>query len=206
MEHIMNEEQHKETVPLAGVILAGGKNIRMGVNKAFLTVYGQRIIDRTAAMFNALFRQVILVTNAPLEYASLNLEIAVDLFPANSPLAGIYTGLYYSSHPYAFVAGCDMPLISRPVLEYMTSLCPGHDVIIPRLDDGYHPLHAVYSRRLIKPMGELIRGGKLKITEVFSHARVREVTAAELRPLDRELRSFLNLNTPEDLRKVTDHR
>jgi molybdopterin-guanine dinucleotide biosynthesis protein A len=59
---------------------------------------------------------------------------------------------------------------------------------------------------LIKPKGELIRGGKLKITEVFSHARVREVTAAELRPLDRELRSFLNLNTPEDLRKVTDHR
>jgi molybdopterin-guanine dinucleotide biosynthesis protein A len=202
----MDEEQRTNTAPLAGVILAGGKNIRMGVNKAFLTVYGQRIIDRTAALFNALFRQVILVTNTPLAYASLDLEIAVDLIPANSPLVGIYTGLYYSCHPYAFVAGCDMPLISRPVIEYLVSLCPGHDVIIPRLDDGYHPLHAVYSRRLIKPMAELIRGGTLKITEVFSHARLREVTAAELRPLDRELRSFLNLNTPEDLSKIADNR
>jgi molybdopterin-guanine dinucleotide biosynthesis protein A len=200
----MNAQQRIDAVPLAGVILAGGKNRRMGVNKAFLTVNGQRIIDRTAEMFDALFRQVILVTNSPLEYASLDLEIAVDLLPANSPLVGIFTGLCYSSHPYAFIAGCDMPLISRPVIEHLVSLCPGHDVIIPRLDDGYHPLHAVYSRRLIKPMGELIRGGKLKITEVFSHARLREVSAAELRPLDRELRSFLNLNTPDDLRKVAD--
>jgi molybdopterin-guanine dinucleotide biosynthesis protein A len=44
----------------------------------------------------------------------------------------------------------------------------------------------------------------LKITEVFSHARLREVTTAELQSLDRELRSFLNLNTPEDLDKIAD--
>jgi molybdopterin-guanine dinucleotide biosynthesis protein A len=202
----MDEQHRTDVVPLAGVILAGGKSIRMGANKAFLTVCGQRIIDRTAALFNALFRQVILVTNSPLEYASLDLEIAADLISAHSPLVGIYTGLYYSSHPYAFVAGCDMPFISRPVIEYLVSLCPGHDVIIPRLDDGYHPLHAVYSRRLIKPMEDLIHRGKLKITGVFSHARVREVTAAELRPLDMELRSFLNLNTPDDLGKIAGNR
>ena len=202
----VGEHQCKDKFPLAGAILAGGKNIRMGVNKAFLTVFGQRIIDRTAALFNSLFRQVILVTNSPLEYVSLDLEIAVDLMHANSPLVGIYTGLCYSSYPYSFVAGCDMPLISGSVLEYMVSLCPGHDVIIPLLDDGYHPLHAIYSRRLIKPMEELIRGGKFKITEVFSHARLREVTAVELRPLDGELRSFLNLNTPEDLGKLADNR
>jgi molybdopterin-guanine dinucleotide biosynthesis protein A len=53
-------------------------------------------------------------------------------------------------------------------------------------------------------MAELIRSGTLKITEVFSHARLREVTTAELQPLDRELRSFLNLNTPEDLDKIAD--
>jgi len=202
---VIGEQHHKNKLPLAGIVLAGGKNVRMGVNKAFLSVSGQRIIDRTVGMFTALFRQVILVTHSPLEYASLDLEIAADLLPVTSPLVGIYTGLCYSSYPYAFVAGCDMPFISGSVLEYMTSLCTGHDVIIPLLDDGYHPLHAIYSRRLIKPMEELIRAGKFKITGVFAHARLREVTAAELRPLDREFRSFLNLNTPEDLRRAADH-
>lgn len=200
----MEHNHRRDTFPLAGVILAGGKNIRMGINKAFIMVHGQRIVDRTAALFNAMFRQVILVTNTPLEYALLDLEIAVDLIPANSPLVGIYTGLRYSSYPHAFTAGCDMPLISRPVLEYMISLCPRHDVIIPLLDDGYHPLHAIYSIRCLKPAEELIRSGRFKITDLFSRVRVREVTAGELRPLDKQLRSFLNLNTPEDLRQLAE--
>lgn len=196
--------QYLEKFPLTGVILAGGKNVRMGVNKAFLTVSGQRIIDRTAALFNTLFRQVILVTTSPLEYASLDLEIAVDLFPDRSPLVGIYTGLYYASYSYAFVAGCDMPFISQPVLEHMVSIRSGYDIVMPLLDDGYHPLHALYSRRLLKPVEELIRRSTFKITALFPHARLCEVTAAELRPLDGDLRSFLNLNTPEDFRKVAD--
>lgn len=190
------------TFPVTGVILAGGKNIRMGVNKAFITVDGQRIVDRTAALFNALFRQVILVTNSPLAYASMDIEIAFDLIPHTGPLAGIYTGLRYASSPYSFVAGCDMPLISRPVLEYMIALCPGHDLIIPRLEDGYHPLHAIYSSRCMQPVETLIQAGQFKITGLFPRVRVREVTARELRPLDRELRSFVNLNTPEDLSRL----
>jgi len=198
----MSDTNGHDHYPLAGVILAGGKNTRMGVNKAFIKVGEQRIIDRTADLFKALFRQVILVTNTPLEYASLDLEIAVDLIHENSPLVGIYTGLCYSSHPYCFVAGCDMPSISREILTHMISRCPRQDVIIPLLDDGYHPLHAIYSKRCITTIEELIRSRKFKITDLFPYIRLREVTADELRPLDRTFSSVLNLNTPEDLKRL----
>jgi molybdopterin-guanine dinucleotide biosynthesis protein A len=200
----MDAHQGKAPFPLTGVILAGGKNIRMGVNKAFITVSGRRIIDRAAGLLHSLFRQVIVVTNSPLAYAPLDLEIALDLVQQTGPLAGIYTGLRYASHPYSFIAGCDMPFISRAVLEYMISLCPRHDVVIPLLEDGYHPLHAFYSSRCMKPVEDIIRSGQFKITATFPRVRVREVTAAELRPLDQELRSFVNLNTPEDLRHVSE--
>ena len=200
---MMTGNHSHDQYPLTGIILAGGKNTRMGTNKAFITVYGQRIIDRTADLFNALFRQVILVTNAPLEYSLLDIEIAADLMQESSPLTGIYTGLFYSSSPYCFVAGCDMPLINRSVLEYMISLYPHHDVIIPLLEDGYHPLHAIYSKRSMKPMEDLLRAGKFKITDVFSRVRLCEVTAHEVRPLDPGLRSFFNINTPEDLNRLT---
>ncbi|MCK5256074.1 MAG: NTP transferase domain-containing protein, partial [Deltaproteobacteria bacterium] len=43
----MKESSHYTTHPVTGVILAGGKNIRMGGSKAFLEIAGQRIIDRT---------------------------------------------------------------------------------------------------------------------------------------------------------------
>ncbi len=65
---------------MTGIILAGGKNLRMGRNKAFLEVDGERIIDRTRAIFVDLFDEVLLVTNSPLDYISLNLRIVTDLY------------------------------------------------------------------------------------------------------------------------------
>jgi molybdopterin-guanine dinucleotide biosynthesis protein A len=190
------------TPPLTGIILAGGKNIRMGENKAFIRVQGRRIIDRTAALFHEIFQHVILVTNEPLTYAQLNLEIVADLIPESSSLVGMYTGLFYAATPYCFVVACDMPFLNRKVIDYMVSLRNGYDVVIPLLDDGYHPIHALYSRRCIPPIEELIRTGNFKITDFFNRVTVREVTEKELRSLDPSMEAVLNINTPEDLERV----
>jgi molybdopterin-guanine dinucleotide biosynthesis protein A len=190
------------TPPLTGIILAGGKNIRMGENKAFIRVQGQRIIDRTAELFHEIFEHVILVTNEPLTYAQLNLEIVADFIPESSSLIGMYTGLFYAAAPYCFVVACDMPFLNRKVIDYMVSLRNGYDVVIPLLDDGYHPIHALYSRRCIPPIEELIRTGNFKITDFFNRVTVREVTEKELRSLDPSMEAVLNINTPEDLERV----
>ena len=48
---------------MAGVILSGGKSIRMGKNKAFIQVEGVPIIERIHNLFRELFQEVIIVTN-----------------------------------------------------------------------------------------------------------------------------------------------
>lgn len=190
------------TSALTGIILAGGKNIRMGENKAFIRVKGRRIIDRTVELFHAIFEHVILVTNEPLTYSHLNLEIVVDLIPASSALIGIYTGLFYAATPYCFVVACDMPFLNRKVIEYMVSIRKNYDVVIPVLDDGYHPTHALYARRCITPIKKLIHTGNFKITDFFNRVTVREVTPKELRAVDPPMEAVLNINTPEDLVRV----
>ncbi len=174
----------------------------MGENKAFIRVKGRRIIDRTVELFHEIFENVILVTNEPVTYSHLNLEIVADLIPASSALIGIYTGLFYAATPYCFVVACDMPFLNRKVIDYMVSLRKDYDVVIPVLDDGYHPIHALYSRRCITPIEQLIRTGNFKITDFFNRVRVREVTPKELRALDPHLEAVLNINTPEDLERV----
>ena len=188
--------------PITGIILSGGKNIRMGVNKAFLQIGQRTIIERTAELFNQLFEQVILVTNDPLDYSHLNLEIAVDLFPKGGALIGIYTGLFYASHSPCFIAACDMPFLNPAVIDYMVGLGKNFDVVIPSLEDGYHPIHALYSRRCINHIEHLIGKKNYKITSFFQRVRVREVKAAELKPLNPAMDSFLNINTPEDLEQM----
>ena len=40
---------------ITGIILAGGKNSRMGVNKAFLEIDGKRLIDNILTIYKKYF-------------------------------------------------------------------------------------------------------------------------------------------------------
>jgi molybdopterin-guanine dinucleotide biosynthesis protein A len=187
---------------MTGIILAGGKNLRMGQNKAFLLVQGKRIIDRTRSIFIELFDEVLLVTNSPLEYLDLNLRIVTDLYPEKGALGGVFTGLFHASYSHAFVAACDMPFLNRALISHLIALSPGFDIVIPKTEDGWQPLHAIYSRRCMRFMEQLLLKGALKIIDFFPKVKKREVSTEEILPLDPQLLSFLNVNTPEDLARI----
>ncbi len=189
---------------ITGIILAGGKNLRMGKNKAFLEIKGQRIIDRTKQLFVDLFDEVFLVANSPLDYLDLNLRVVSDLFPGGGALGGIYSGLFHASHSHAFVAACDMPFLNKALISHLSTLSSGYDIVIPKMEDGWQPLHAVYSPKCLPFMENLLRKNNLKIIDFFHKVNKREVTTEEILPFDPQLVSFLNINTPEDLARAED--
>jgi len=189
-------------VKITGIILAGGKNLRMGKNKAFLEINGRRIIDRTKDLFLELFDEVLVVTNSPLEYVDLNLRLVADLIPGQGSLGGIYTGLFHSSHARAFVVACDMPFLNRSLIEHLIQRAPNFDIVIPKTDEGYQPLHALYSQNCLPFMEELLRQNNLKIIDFFPRVEVCEVSTKEILPFDPNLKAFLNINTPEDFMKI----
>jgi molybdopterin-guanine dinucleotide biosynthesis protein A len=190
---------------ITGIILAGGKNLRMGKNKAFLEVNGERIIDRTKNLFRALFDEVLLVTNSLPDYLDLNLRTVVDLYAGKGALGGIYTGLFHASHSHAFVAACDMPFLNKDLIRHLIDLSPGYDIVIPKTQDGWQPLHAIYSQKCLPFMEDLIQQDNLKIIEFFHRVKKREVPTEEILPLDPNLTSFLNVNTPEELARIKDY-
>ena len=189
---------------ITGIILAGGKNLRMGKNKAFLEINGERIIDRTKQLFVDLFDEVFLVANSPLDYLDLNLRVVSDLFPGGGALGGIYSGLFHASHSHAFVAACDMPFLNKALISHLSALSPGYDIVIPKMEDGWQPLHAVYSPKCLPFMEDLLQEKNLKIIDFFPKVKKREVTTEEILPFDPQLVSFLNINTPEDLARAED--
>ena len=190
---------------ITGIILAGGKNLRMGKNKAFLEVNGERIIDRTRNLFLELFDEVLLVTNRLQDYLDLNLRMVADLYTGKGALGGVYTGLFHASHSHAFVAACDMPFLNRDLIRHLIDLSPGYDIVIPKTQDGLQPLHAIYSQKCLPFMEELIRQDNLKIIDFFHRVKKREVPTEEILPLDPNLASFLNVNTPEELARIKDY-
>jgi molybdopterin-guanine dinucleotide biosynthesis protein A len=184
---------------MTGIILSGGRNTRMGENKAFLRLEGERLIDRTVRLFRSVFSEVIIVTSSPLDYLGREAAIVADILPDRGALGGIYTGLFHAGNEHAFVAACDMPFLNRDFLQYMVSLAPGFDIVVPEPPDGLQPLHAVYSRRCLPVIRGLLERNRLKITGFYPGHRLRKVPPEAIRSFDSEGRMFMNINSREDL-------
>ena len=185
--------------PITGVVLSGGKNLRMGENKAFIKIGGIPIIQRTLDLFQHLFQEIIIVTNEQELYVEFNAKIYRDLTPNGGALAALHTGLFYSSFPYSFAVGCDMPYLKESVIDYLVQRAEGYDVTIPRTPDGLQPLHAIYSKSCMEAIERLMKEKRAKISDFFPSVRINIVGTSEILPLDPDLESFINLNTPDEL-------
>ena len=190
--------------PCTGVILAGGQNKRFsGMNKAFISVGGKRILDRTYEIFDSLFDEIILVTNDPLKYLEWDLRIVSDIFLYRSSLTGIHTGLFFTNNFYTFITACDIPFLKKELVEtIINNIETGVDVIIPETLNGMEPLCAVYSKRCLKPVENNLIQKELKIEQFFKNVRVKKLSENILREKDPDLISFFNINTPNDLARA----
>lgn len=185
----------------SGVILAGGLNTRFsGIEKAFISVGGKRILDSLYRIHNDVFEDVIIVTNDPLKYLEWDALIVSDLLPIRSSLTGIHTGLYFTRTPFAFVSACDAPFLKKEVVETIVDACSDNiDVVIPKTAAGLEPLCAVYSTRCLEAIERHLWKNQLKIQLFFRKMRVRHIAEGKLRHVDPHLDSFFNINTPSDL-------
>ncbi len=188
-----------ELPELTVALQAGGKSSRMGRDKSFVKLQGQPLIERVMERVAGLGRETILVTNKPDEYEHLGLPMVGDIFPDKGPLGGIYTAVERASQPHVLIVACDMPWLSRSLLNHMISLRNEADVVVPRWDKFPEPLHAVYSKKCLGPIEEKLAADQLKITGFFGQVDVRFVNRDEIARYDPDGRSFANINTPDDL-------
>ncbi len=202
---------------ITGIILAGGKSRRMGVDKRFLDIAGQTLLDHAVSVCEELFEDIVVVTGAPEVLNISKHRVVHDIIPNCAALGGIYTGLSHASFNYGFVMACDMPWVQLNIIACLIealrrSPADNYDVVIPKLDTGLQPTHAVYGKQCIPHMKAMIDGQDLKVQNLCSRddVSVRYVSAQELPGFGVPIRAFENINTPDDLEKArrdadTDH-
>jgi molybdopterin-guanine dinucleotide biosynthesis protein A len=190
---------HHLSDQVAGVILAGGKNTRMGGrDKAFLRVGSQPIVERTLALFTMAFPHVVVVSNDPVKYRAYPVEVVTDEIAGAGPLSGIHAGLGRVRQPYAFVAACDMPHLRTEPIAFLIGRLADHDAVVPVWEDDVEPLHALYATRLRSRIEEALRCGVRAIRDLLPTWNVAYVPEAELRRIPGAEESFRNVNTPEE--------
>jgi molybdenum cofactor guanylyltransferase len=190
-------KKESKLTEVAAVILAGGKGRRMGLAKATIKLGGRPLVEHVALLAKRVFERVYV--SGPSELEFLGLPVVPDQEPGQGPLAGVLSGLKAAGTPWVFVLPCDSPFIPEAFLWGMASLVNDHEVVVARSGGFYEPLHALYSRRLLPAMEQLISSGERKITSLYERARVKEATPDKLREWDPEAMAFFNINTPEEL-------
>jgi molybdopterin-guanine dinucleotide biosynthesis protein A len=190
-------------LPVAGVIVAGGRASRMGGrDKAFAEVDGEPIAARAVRVFRSLFPQVIVAGHAPERFRGLDVETVADVFPGCGPLAGIHAAMRASRHPHVFVAACDMPGLDGDAIRFVCARAGDADAVVPCWEDDIEPLHARYAVRCLPVVEACLRDGRHALREFLPRVRVEWIPEREMRAVRGAGASLTNVNTPEELAAV----
>ena len=174
-----------------------------GRNKALLEVAGAPILARTIAALDPYFKDIMVVGGDPALYGSFGRECHGDVLPGLGSLGGVHAALSHAGSRKIFCIACDMPFVRGEVISLLLARAGGDwDAVVPRLSPGLEPLCAVYDRSLRGIIEERLEAGERRIRSVFDACRTLYVDEEELRPLDPELESFFNINTPADLERA----
>lgn len=192
-------------LPATAVVLAGGRSLRMGVDKTLLEIGGEPLVARAAAAVGAVFERVIVVTNRPEALAELNFPdnttIITDEVAYLGPLGGISTAFAGIDHEWAFVIAADMPHVSEGFMRRLWDARDGYDVVLPISDAGNEPLLALYRvAPVLESAREVLATGRRRIVAMFPNLNVAEIPIAELADVGQGDAILFNVNTPTDFK------
>jgi len=201
---------------VAGIVLAGGRSVRMGAAKAGLEWHGSTLLRRTAGVVARGVDGPVVVVRAPgqgLPALPPAVEVIDDPVAGRGPLQGIASGLaaVAGRAPIALVCAVDLPLLHPAFLRRVARELRADaalDVALPVALGHAQPLAAAYRTTLVPRITGLLDAGRLRPGMLFERSRVLTLdeTALLADPLlaavDPRLDSLCNVNTPEEYREA----
>ena len=193
-----------------GWVLAGGRSLRMGRDKARAELGGRTLLEIMLEKLRVLgLRARVAGLRERLD--SVAGEVVADAHPDCGPLSGVETALSNSEAALVLVLAVDLPLLETEFLRWMLRRAEttGAMATIPRLLGEPQPLCAVYRRELRRGVTDALDAADYKVmvaVERASNSReidcfdVERIAAGGAWPLRRAPHwQFMNCNTPEEL-------
>lgn len=186
-------------------ILAGGKSSRMGVDKAFIQLAGETLLERALKLARTMTAEVRISGDAA-KFASYG-KVVDDVFRGCGPLGGIHAALNHTGTDLNLMLAVDLPFVTSDLLEYLIGQAQASAamVVVPESGRKLQPLCATYRKPFAEIAEQALRAGKYKIDPLFSEVGARILEEAEFISAGFSPEMFRNLNTPEDLAEAERH-
>lgn len=192
---------------IAFAILSGGKNSRIGLNKAFLEVKGKAIIENLLDISKN-FAQRMIITNNPSDYEKYPVEIYTDIYPNCGPMSGIHSALSYSKFPNIFIISCDMPFIGISTINWIIENHKKADITLTLCGEKVNYVCGVYSRNIHQKLEDYIKVGDKKAEQKNKHfalynlEKIFQVNIIDFDDNINNCREFTNINTLDQYSQI----
>src|SRR5215217_6510970 len=154
-----NRQEADSVIAASAIVLAGGRSSRMGRPKALLPFDGEPLIAHVVDTLRALVEEVIVVAAPGQELPPLPVTLVYDEVAYQGPVGGICYGLAASKGEVSFVTSCDSVFLDQRLIRYILTQIADHDVVVPRWEGRFQPLHAAYRRTVQQHLeAQLARG------------------------------------------------
>jgi molybdopterin-guanine dinucleotide biosynthesis protein A len=195
---------------VAAFVLAGGKSVRMGQDKAFVVWEASTLLQRALAVSEAV-AAVTCIVGAREKFAAHG-RVVEDIFRERGPLGGIHAALSMTDQELNLVLAVDLPFVTPALLAFLIERARGtRDLAtVPRLEDGWEPLCAVYRKEFAQVAARALERGQNAIHRLLEdeHSRtgvgdgIRAIEAGELMDAGFAPEMFRNINTVTDLESL----
>ncbi len=186
---------------LDGVVLAGGRSRRLGLDKALVRFGGVPLLRIVVERVAQVCREVVVAVDRQDRYEGLGLpaRLVADESPGLGPLSGLQVGLRTCRTEHVMVAACDLPFLNVELLRHMARLPRSYQALVPWRDGRWEPLHAIYARSCLETVDAMAAASGGSMQELLGRLNVRRLDEEEMDRLDPDGLSLVNLNERSDL-------
>lgn len=187
--------------PLTAAILAGGKSLRMGRDKAGILIDGVSLLTRQIGLVRAVGADELLVSLRPglnpVKPLPSQARIVRDRHPDSGPLSGVEACLEASQNDLVLMLAVDLPAMTPEYLRALLAMARTGQGVIAELGNQFEPLASLYPKASLAVARQHLDANRLSLQSLA--ARCLEENLAVRWEVPPHLANCLvNWNVPSD--------
>lgn len=197
-------------MPLAGLVLAGGRSSRMGGgDKTLLPLAGETLMEHVLKRLRPQVDAIAISANGdPGRLASFGVRVLPDTFARHAgPLAGILAGLEWAEaagHSGLVSVAGDTPFFPADLVQRLAFAVPAGTpgVAVAQSRGRTHPVCALWPVAARRPLAAFLAAGENRVMSFMERQDWRAVAFEPVPHPARQIDPFFNINTPDDLNEA----
>ncbi len=189
-------------IDIVAAVIAGGKSVRYGRSKLVAGFHGERLVDRALYIASRVSQRTMLIIGEQTPPSNLDCPVYRDIIADCGPVGGIHAALVHAQAEWVAVMPVDMPLLSPRVYELLATCAEKGRPAAARSAFGLQAMVSVWPSAAAPGLEKLLKRGERKVGRVL-HLLDGVVVPVAQHMDDYDETWFANVNTPDDLKKLT---